>query len=471
MSNFVIDPAAAAAIWQQYVAPTLGKKIADMFARKTAAPTGWFVDKVIRPDLFDAEGARYYPVTDDVRTPGRNHKWAEAIALYPGHAEKLGADPLQVMTYFANQLAIASEPMQGDDGIELGNDQRPSDRVVLGDHHVFTFEFDVPDIAYLARQIGWVTPTKNPLDCPMGSFYTECSGYADFAGICAIWGGNKSLHIHVVFSTKLAAIAYGLETRSSSELRRGFMAHWGRLHSDFLRIVDAGGREADRALQRPEQYRRLPFGLRTVGKGHLLGIPEGTEVPQITLWEKSRERASGDKLPLFFSPDAFAPMPDIVTRHRAQTLLAPKQSLGTMTASQVAACSEKLAILYSGWPRFNHLTFETGRWVAKFMNSTHDRIPSSFMREDFQTIHLAGRDAQSIEGKPKQLPLPLGLMLRHWCEQAEDVGSSHDGEAPSETDLRVLRWEARFREKRNEQKCCLQRDAGRFSSTQSRPRR
>ena len=64
----------------------------------------------------------------------------------------------------------------------------PKDRMVLGDHNVLTDEFDVTDPEFLALQLPWLRPRKNPLDCRMGDLYRYCSQYVDLA-------------IHVVFAT------------------------------------------------------------------------------------------------------------------------------------------------------------------------------------------------------------------------------------------------------------------------------
>ena len=77
-------------------------------------------------------------------------------------------------------------------------------RVVVGDHQMFTFEFDKSTLDFLGEQLSWLRSSKNPLDCKIGELYQHCSQWGDFVGITVVYSGNKSLHIHVVFETRLA---------------------------------------------------------------------------------------------------------------------------------------------------------------------------------------------------------------------------------------------------------------------------
>ena len=245
-----------------------------------------------------------------------------------------------------------------------------------------------------------------------------------------------------MYSTALNSpiAALGLGTRSSADLRAGFIAHWYRLHEILLATIETDGRRADPALRFPEALRRLPNGARTVEEGHLLGIPAGIVLPQVTVWERSRERTSGDELPLFFTPDLFATTP--LPSERPTRVRASK--IGPMSDAQVAYCSERLRDLYPEWPRFAHLTYEGGRWVAMFRNSEQDRMPSSIMREDYQTIQMVGRDANPVGGK--KLPFVLGLMLRQWRQEMDSPRDDHGEEPVDPVRLAMKEREKRFRE-------------------------
>ena len=431
----MINTDATNVLWRKYLAPIVGRKAADLFVRHTSQPDHEFIDRVIRPVLFLEDAGTYVPVSDREKTPDRNADWAELIVKHPEIASDFSADPLQAMTFFANQLRIPDAPVV-EEGLMMA--ERPSQRISVGPHLVLTLEFDVRDPAYLGTQIGWVSPRKNPLECPIGDFYKACSAYSDFFGVTVVYGGNKSLHIHVIFDTTLANEAFALGERSSGEVRRGYIQLWDRLHALFRGTVDTGGHDADRALRYPEQYRRLPGGIRVVGKDHILGIPEGTELPQITLWEKFGDRAGGDAL--FLTPDAFAPEADIESK-KAQRYRAGR--VGPMTAEQVAHCEKHLRATFHGWPRFVRLEFQGDRWVAKFANSPSDREPSSVMKEDYETIKVLGADAESVA--LVSLHAPLADMLRMWCEQMPGGNRAFVGDADLDaTGKLICELEGRF---------------------------
>ena len=407
-------------LWRDYVGGKLGQKAVNQFIAATRKPPHWFADTILRPNLYRPGmfGALYLPVSQTKYSPGRNHILAEAIATDADLTATCGGDPLTGLTLFANTLRVWTPLDSDSDAVEM-----PMDRVVLGEHQVFTFEFDVPDPAFLGHQLSWLRSPKNPLDCPMGAVFRHCSGYADFVGLTVCYSGNKSLHIHIVFATTLAAAKLGLDQCPPADLRRGYAAHWERLHEDVLRILPTKGHRADRHLRFPESFRRIPNGSRVVEAGHLLGIPKGELLPQVTLWEKARQRASGDELPLFWSAEAFQATPE-AARSRAVRVAA--QRVGSdLTPEQQGYCEARLRERYGDWPRFDHLTYEGGRWVAKFRNSESDRTPSSIMREDHQRIHLVGRDAEGLN--PKKLAFPLGTMLKAWCRELARTEKDGDG--------------------------------------------
>uniref|UniRef100_UPI00288912B1 hypothetical protein n=1 Tax=Methylobacterium sp. WCS2018Hpa-22 TaxID=3073633 RepID=UPI00288912B1 len=408
-----------------HIAPALGRKAANQFVRAIQKPTTWFTENIIRPRLFrpDFLGGVYYPVALDPFSVGRNHTLAEALATDPDPLVTYEGDPLTGLTFFANSLRLWV-PFTAEEGTERQSKQPdpPMDRVVLGDHRVFTFEFDVKDPEFLKLQLSWLRSSKGLLDCPMGDLYRHCSGFADFAGLTVNYSGNKSLHIHVVFETTLAAARLGLGEISSTDLRRGLVAHWDRLHETVLTTLGVHGHQADRCLSFPESFRRIPNGSRVIeSDSHLLGFPRGTVFPQVTLWEKARGRAAGDSLPLFFTPEPFRAEASI---HKARRKTTPAARACRVTSTEEAYCEERLRVWYHGWPRFDHLDFEGGRYVAKFRNSEADATPSSVMREDYSTIHLVGRDAANLTAKA--LPYTLGVMLDVW--RAEFSAREQDGE-------------------------------------------
>ncbi|WP_454657389.1 hypothetical protein [Bosea beijingensis] len=415
-------------LWREYIGPKLGKMPLRQFLSATQEQKQWFAD-IVRPRLFlpDQFGGVYYPVDVTSRSLRRNHHLAETVAREADPLTKFGGDPWSALTYFANPLRVWTPQPLGEERPtdEVIPGDAPSARVVLGDYQVLTYEFDIADTEFLKEQLSWLRSPKNPLDSRIGGLFKRCSGYADFAGITVNYSGNKSLHIHVVFSTAHARQKLGLDGCSAADLRTGFAAHWERLHEEVLKSLGVEGFRADDHLRFAESFRRLPNGSRLTDDKHLLGIPEGTLIPQVTLWEMARTRASGNDLPLFWMPDAFKAAGAQASKSTRTSARAVQRLNGDMTDEERAYCEDRLRALYPKWPRFDHLHFDGRKWSARFRNSETDRTPSSVMREDYATIHLVGRDAEGL--KPRRLLFDLGRYLQVWrARLARQQGEEDD---------------------------------------------
>ena len=230
-------------LWQEHVGGKFGQRAANQFIAATRKPFSHrFANTILLPQSRPSRRVRG-PLPPGVRpvSLGRNHLLAETIATDADPNATYGGDPLTGLTLFANTLRVWTPAgLDPDTPAEM-----PMDRVVFGENQVLTFEFDVPDPAFLGHQLSWLRSPKNPLDCPIGDLFRHCSGYADFVGLTVCYSGNKSLHIHIVFATALAAAKLGLDQCPPADLRRGYAAHWDRLHEDVLRILPTQGHRAD----------------------------------------------------------------------------------------------------------------------------------------------------------------------------------------------------------------------------------
>jgi hypothetical protein len=342
-------------LWHEYIGPKLGKWPLKQFLSATQEQKQWFVD-IVRPRLYlpDQFGGVYYPVDVTSRSVRRNHHLAETVAREADPLTKFGGDPWAALTYFANPLRVWTPQPLGEERPtdEVIPGDAPSARVVLGDYQVLTYEFDFADAEFLKEQLSWLRSKKNPLDSRIGGLFKHCSGYADFAGITVNYSGNKSLHIHVVFSTALARQKLGLDCCCAADLRAGFAAHWERLHEDVLKSLGVQDFRADDHLRFAESFRRLPNGSRLTDDNHLLGMPEGTLVPQVTLWEMARTRAAGNDLPMFWTPDSFKTAGATTSQSKPKSARSAQRLNGDMTGEERAYCEDRLRALYPNWPRF-----------------------------------------------------------------------------------------------------------------------
>ncbi|KQK30838.1 hypothetical protein ARD30_12955 [Bosea thiooxidans] len=249
-------------LWHEHIGPKLGKAPLRQFLKATQKQEKWFAD-IVRPRLFlpDQFGGIYYPVDVTTFSVGRNHHVAETIASEADPLTNFGRDPWSALTYFANPLRVWHRSPVGEDPSinEAFAADAPKHRVVLGDYHILTYEFDQNDVEFLKEQLSWLRSSGNKLDSRIGGLFKHCSGYADFAGITVNYSGSKSLHIHVVFSTALARQKLGLDGCGATDLRDGFAAHWERLHETLLPILGVEGIRADSALRFAEAFRRVAF--------------------------------------------------------------------------------------------------------------------------------------------------------------------------------------------------------------------
>lgn len=385
---------------KSYIGP-VGKKELRQFEKAAASPLTRFEDELAL-QLYDA--ATYYPIADRKKVAGRNH--LTAMAATENRAN------LAEQAFFANCLKVA----QGEVGPN-GNTvySPPSERVILGPLAIYTFEFDVADIAFFRTQLSWLrSKGKKPVDCPMGRFYQTCSQWTDFKGLTVCWSGHKSLHIHAVFDTSSYLARF---EQPAAQARAGMVDHWEQLETmllDDLELTHTVHRP-DSSLKYPEQYRRLPNGLRKIdSEGHLLGVPVGMIVPQITLWEMWRERASTKATTIFHSPTLFASNP--VPSKTAAVRQRPS-SIGTLSPEGIAHCEARLRDHFpdDSWPRLSHIALDGRQWKAWFFNRADDRTPSSYIREDYRTISVQGLGADGL--KPAPLPASLGDCMSEWLAE------------------------------------------------------
>ena len=326
------NPDEALAIWDRLVAPRLGRRALDQFKRATLRGDNEFVERVLRPHLFmsgpaGAGGPSYYPVEIFAETPGRNHYLAFQMANPSRGAfiSKCNPQCWAAIEYFANALSVYEPAYELGEWGWIG----PSWRVALGPFLIFTFEADnsAEPVQFLERQLSWLRSVKHPTDSRIGKLFVDLSKYADFSGITVCYGGNKSLHIHIVFQTDLLASRLLIDRKDASPpprfYRNGIMAIWDRLLPLVETALGNPG-DFDPKLREPEMYRRMPNGMRLVGspkgggRGHCLGAEPGALIPQITLWERWRARAVAGATALFLDPTAFVAAPDSIQQRVAQ---------------------------------------------------------------------------------------------------------------------------------------------------------
>lgn len=398
-------------IWAKYYAPHLTKTEVNQLRRAEGGSQSLLLTHIIQKQGFDPSSRTYMPVarTKDVR--GRNHY---AVAdLIEGRSGDWDQHCL-----FANALRVAAP--------EDDDFRTPSARVTVAPYHILTIEFDVANVGFFKQQLGWFRSSRNLLDSVIGKFVSQLrSKYADVAGATVVYSGHKSFHFHFVVSTavRTGAVPYPISTRL------GFERAWDRLQSEFQSFTDFAlptGMAADKSLRQPEQFRRLPGGMRlNDNDGHLFGVPPGEPLFQGVMWEYLKlDRGGGGKETLLDPADFMLPPISVIAGRRPASTL---RQGATALSEEDNHAAGKLAALFDGstlHPKFSHLDRSSGEPVAYFYNHRLDQHPTSVMRPDFPTVLLQGANPLGLTNDSggsgmamNRLPHPLRVMLDIWADE------------------------------------------------------
>lgn len=358
---------------------------------------------IIQSDIHDKGAERFVPFLSS-KSHHRSH--ANSVKIANGKASPANFE------YFANSLKIV-----GKDDPAF---KHPKDRVALGGHVILTIEFDGAtdaDGADLTReffdfQIGWFRANKKPSDSIFGQFLTGLrQRYYDLIGATVVYSGHKSFHFHFLFKTDLLKNFVS----EASEIRAGYIAAWDRLAEDFTNSLVANSgfiAVPDRALRTPDQLRRVPNGLRSAGRDHFLGVPEGVDVRQSVVFEHLTGRAIAPEPTSIFRVEDFTQSARLVARKIAAPLVT------SLTDAQEARLKARLHQYFptGSYPELVSITARNGRFEARFRNSTSDANASSVMAHDRRTVLALGKGA-TISGKA--LPKPLGEFCAEVLAQSD----------------------------------------------------
>jgi len=398
-------------------------KAVRQLIRGVRNPTNRLWEKYLFPNLLlDSGGARdpkpniahspeemtarpiYLPVAPVYNTRGRNHYGAVG-AVQNGIMRAQGA-----LSFFANALRIGLQDRDG-------HWEAPKYRVVGGPFTIFTLEYDAPSqwpteerIAFLETQLGWFRKSgSNDLDRPIRPVWDWVSQFSDFRGISACYGGHKSVHVHLVFDTTQL-----FEMRS--DLRDSLRPGYSRLFEHLREEIDAKFPQClspDPALARPEQYRKLPNGRWTNDRvAHLLGIPKGTSIPLVCLWEKFVSRSTPGAHRAFMD-QAVLEQAKVAPRRRSYF---SRSVIGDMSVQEHCYCSDRFNELIEkqvgpgNYPKGAGLHKESV-WVGRLLADEADRNPSTIILEDGRTAYVQGGRKPAREVR---LAIPLKFYVARW---------------------------------------------------------
>lgn len=396
---------------------------------------GLYID-FIEPRLLVA-GAYYTytaPSTDeDEQEKAWNPTYTQAALKYGPRTAQLG------FGIFTNPLRWPSRDAAA--GRWTG---RPSERATNAGYCVYTFEVDHLASGTRADLIHEMIDRVRggaieKLDRNLKQFF-------DYRGSVIVYSGGKSFHIHLVFDLRhlrrdLAFVGNSKYKQRwtcdvpDEYLRGAYKEYFHRLRPEFDQAM-AGGLEIDTNLERWEQPRRCPYGLRDVDKDHPLGLPttidgEPLRIPQLVVQSRLSLKAPYGATAALHQAEE---MIEIGQRYRTtassrtySSISRPKLDLVSADGSDpVATIFEQMlpeGMKYAGTDR-------SGPDVRFFFrNGPSDATPSSVMRREHDAILLQGMhefgtpvldlgvSADQIERDCRDMPKPVPREHRHWLEK------------------------------------------------------
>lgn len=279
----------------------------------------------------------------------------------------------------------------------------PSQRTANIGFFIVTLEIDKADREFLEIQLSWLrSPDGKSVNSLLGKLVKRLSRFLDFRGATAVYGGNKSIHLHFVFDTRhlSSALCQGnrlLEERWQGDvpealLRTLYEQAWLRVVGEFKQVISCT-EPFDPQLKRYEQLRRTPWGIRLAPEGHLLGVEPGTPVPQLVLFEWLITRVPNGATGWFIHPDHCASIePPLPTTPRARR--APDEASASLDSDAVLDGLRTYCrnIWNQDYPEPVLVTNIDGEPAAYFRNNPGDVHPSTVVRGDYRKLMIQGRN-------------------------------------------------------------------------------
>ena len=304
----------------------------------------------------------------------------------------------------------------------------PSERVRNGGWLVLTYEVDSRSIQELEMQLDWFA--GKPDQCAFADVHNRLAGFADYRGYSAIFTGNKSVHINLIFDTRHLSKALLPDKARYRELWKQDVPDavlpllYSRVWNEVSTIIqqELGIQvEFDPLLSSYIQKRRSPWGLRTLHKGsELHGFDPDNQFCQIVLQERVAKKILAPKgAPAMFDMDKAVDLHEAVRcadRMPSANRVAPEQVDRTLDEFQ----SHLRRNGWSEYPKPVDLRFDGEHNIVFFQNDAADVHPSTVVRGDFRRLLPAGRGAPKL---PTFLPNELTL-----DETLELLHSNHGGD-------------------------------------------
>jgi hypothetical protein len=145
--------------------------------------------------------------------------------------------------------------------------------------------------------LGWTRcgNGKGDFRSPFAAVDRQLGRFEEYRGYTIVFTGRRSLHFHLIFSTKHldkapwnCSAEERLAHSHSNLVHEAHQTYWDATAEIFQRILQPSLQPDDK-LRRLTQWKRSPWALRLLDEGaEVLGLPNGTVIPQLVIQENIR---------------------------------------------------------------------------------------------------------------------------------------------------------------------------------------
>lgn len=308
----------------------------------------------------------------------------------------------------------------------------PSERIQNGGWVVLTYEVDEDTVECLEMQLDWFA--GKPEVCPFSKAHSALSQYADYRGYCAVFSGNKSVHIHCLFDIR--HLTKSMLPRGKASYRKLwsfdladhlfaplYRQVWAEVATELQQALSTDA-TFDPRLSSYVQKRRSPWGIRTLARGAALhGFAPDDRIEQIVI----QERLAKKILAPLGAPSVFCASK---AKHMEKAVrdIDNLPSVRAVTSQHSAHLLEELQnyLVANGFPPYPKpvdMCFEGEYNMVFFQNDAADVHPSTFVRGDYRRLACAGKGAPTeTMFLPNELTLDQTLDLLPSAHQLVNTG-------------------------------------------------
>ena len=341
----------------------------------------WILDHA-----YDQEAGAYVPAAFNVYLKGKLPDISEHLP--PSKSLPSALRP----SYFTNPLMIPRG--YGHPDFNENSGPRPKHRLTNIGYLIVTLEYDCKTPAQFEETLAW-SRGETP---PFARVDKELSQIGEYRGYSIVFAGNRSIHHHCLFSTAhleraphqaMASDRLARFENDADLLTSAHETYFDRCKEIFKNVLRPS-LEPDPRLRLATQWRRMPWGIRTLEKdSKILGLPKGTRVPQIVIKESIKKIAPRGNAG-FLVPPTFSPEPRqrssfrSSTRHRVEVENIDHPALVRLLQED---CCRNWGQEY---PLPIDVDLRNDDAIIYFRNNAEDRNPSTVCIGDYRRLLLNG---------------------------------------------------------------------------------